>query len=163
MALMTYYGPENRVIEVGKTVSYGRRRVPGVWSYFSSAATIETVYSAWQYTRECAMTIRYVGMTESAALQCAADMIDFYTRTVAAYDWEDAWMADPPADRFIRKTQLDATILMADVSPVHNEDGSYDVLINLREQDDRLSQTLMNASSAFPEADQREYDDGSLD
>ena len=160
MALITSYSEDNRVIDSGLTVTYSRELVSGTWvgeSLVASAAS-NTYYFMWEYHRRATKSYRYVGMTDAAKDECLADMIELYTRNVRASFWNSttsdghglgSWSEDSAGQ-----------IVVADISPVHNEDGSWDVVVNVREDDVRMRKTwnVVSPSTLFATEQQRGYD-----
>lgn len=85
-----------------------------------------------EFTRHAQKSYRYVGMEESAARQCQAAMIEMYTRDFSMSIWNDATAGGSWS------VEYGGTMPMAEVAMSRNDDGSYDVVINVNEIDTRI-------------------------
>lgn len=154
MALITQHGSANRVIDTGLTVTYDRRWISGSWAWTNSLNEGGVYTSMQEYHRHARKSYRYVGMTDAAKDACIAAMITLYTRTTKTVFWQESgggsWGS--PEDC--------GTVLMAEISPSHNEDGSWDVVVNVDEDDVRWTKAndVRTAKSLFTFEQARSYD-----
>lgn len=130
MALITHYGPANRVIDTALTVTYTRNRITGSWGWSNGLNGGGTFAAMQEYHRRARKSYRYVGMTDAAKDECVAAMIELYTVDIYTSFWESsgAW-----------RVYNAGKDLIADISPQHNEDGSWDVIVNVDEDNVRYS------------------------
>ena len=154
MSLRTSYGADNRVVETDLTVSYSRRWISGSWPWTNNLNEQGVYYSMQEYHRYARKRYRYVGMTDSAKDSCVADMIALYTRQTYMQIWNESggsW--GNPEDSGCQ--------LLATVTPVRNDDGSWDVEIDVNEDDVRYSRAHQkyDADELFSYEDARDYDD----
>lgn len=153
MALLTSHSAANRVVDSALVVTYSVSWQGGSWQQTSSMGiTVASYDHMFEFRRRARKSYRYVGMTEAAANACKGAMIEKYTRSFSVSVWDDfngIW-ADQPG----------GTVPMADVAMSHNDDGSYDVVVNVNEDDVRMS--IRSSSSAvaamFYEERLRDYD-----
>ena len=153
MALLTSYGATNRVVDSALVVTYSNSLISGMWSWLSF-----NMWGTWDRMREihrrARKSYRYVGMTESAAQQCKAAMIAKYTRDF----WTSIWDGNSAGGSW---TEVEGgSMPMADVAMSHNEDGSYDVIVNVNEDDSRmcLANSGFTYTSMGRRARRRDYD-----
>ena len=128
MALITHYSAANRVIDTALTVTYTRNRISGSWGWSNGLNGGGTFTAMQEYHRRARKAYRYVGMTDAAKEECVAAMIALYTVDVYTSYWESsgAW-----------QTYNAGKDLIADISPQHNDDGSWDVIVNVSEDNVR--------------------------
>ena len=129
----------NLVIDSGLVVTYSKSLVSGTWSWESGNMEGEYNYMM-EYHRRARMSFRYVGMTKSAAESCKAAMITAYTRSFCASIWDGTTLNGSWSDSSA------GSMPMAEVAMSHNEDGSYDVVVNVNEDDSRMRKTSSSAS-----------------
>ena len=137
MALKTSYGSGNLRITAGLVINYTSKMTNGSWvgtSVTTSTAAVTYGYM-WEAHRYARMGFRYFGMTRSAANGCRDAMIAKYTRTQHVREWVPT--AGTMGD-WVNQSS-DASVLMADVSLEPNEDGSWDVVVNVNEDDVYMS------------------------
>ncbi len=132
MALRTSHSSENRVVDSGLVVTYSVVKVNGTWSY-TSANVEGWYYYMWELHRRARKSYRYVGMTETAARACKAAMIALYTRTVQ----QSFWNGDTMGGGWT--VGSGGEMPMAEIAMSHNDDGSYDVVVNVNEDDCRMA------------------------
>jgi len=91
----------------------------------------------------------YVGMDLTTANACAAAMITKYTRPFYVSSWTDSgtWEVVPGG-----------SMLMAEVTVQQRAGCMYDVMINVREDDVRMSKTAVSPTSLFTSENARDYD-----
>ena len=128
MALKTTYDDSNLVVDEALTVPFSTTIIQGNWSYTS--ANVSGWYNAM---REChryaRKRFRYFGMTYSAAKKCRDDMVKLFMRKIMTSYWNSTAMGGG-------WTRSDGgQVPMADVSLVHNPDDSWDVNVNVNEDD----------------------------
>ena len=151
MALLTSYSGENCVVHSGKVVTYAKSKIYGAWVYVNGNITT-THTSAWEYTRYCAKSYSYVGMTEAAAMTCASEMVEFYTRDVKVSEWAG------DSDEF--SDASGGTIVMADIVPRRTSGDMWQVDINVRETDSRTRISgVASPSTLFATENSRDYDE----
>lgn len=132
MALKTSYSDANIIVEEPLKVTYSTQVISGSWGYTS--ANVSGYYTRMRENhRYATKRFRYVGMTHSAALACRDDLIEMFTRDFKT----SIWNGDAMGGEWIEITG--GTMCMADVSPEENEDGSYDVLVNVSEDDTKYT------------------------
>ena len=155
MSLLTSHSATNLVIDQALVVAYATRRVNGSWSQGSTMGIDVASYDhMYELTRSARQSFRYVGMTKSAASTCKSAMVAKYTRTQKVSEWDGfngMW------------THVSGgSIPMAEVSMSHNDDGSYDVVVNVNELDTRMSLTGSEFAIAtlFDGERRREYEGG---
>ena len=128
MSLKTSHSDENLVVEEPLKVTYSTHVISGSWGYTS--ANVSGYYTRMRENhRYATKRFRYVGMTYAAALTCRDAMIENFTRTFQM----SVWNGDVMGGQWQRMTG--GTMCLADVSPNENEDGSYDVIVNVNEDD----------------------------
>lgn len=153
MALITHYGPANRVIDTALTVTYTRNRITGSWGWSNGLNGGGTFTAMQEYHRRASKSYRYVGMTDAAKDECVAAMIALFTVDIYSTFWQSngTWS---PEYNFGKD-------LIADISPQHNEDGSWDVVVNVSEDAVRWSlpnYAYPNPKALFYHERQRDYD-----
>lgn len=132
MALKTSYSDANIIVEEPLKVTYSTQIISGSWGYTSG--NVSGSYTRMRENhRYATKRFRYVGMTYAAALVCRDALIEKFTRDFKMSYWNgDAmggeWLSMPGG-----------SMVMADVSPEENEDGSYDVLVNVNEDDTKYT------------------------
>ena len=115
-----------------------------------SGVSVITIGSAWEYHRYCQKTYQYVEMTKEAAVECASDMIEKYTRRFVVSEWDGN-------GAFV---DIDGgTVCMADVSIQKMQGHMYSVVVNVREDDCKLRTNSTTPSALFTQEDRRDYDD----
>lgn len=149
MGLLTTYDANNKIIINDKTVSYSQKRVTGTWTYMPFPWQDVTYSWMWEYHRYCSKSYMYVGMDLTTANACAAAMITKYTRPFYVSSWTDSgtWEVVPGG-----------SMLMAEVTVQQRAGCMYDVLINVREDDSRMSKTADSPASLFTIENARDYD-----
>ena len=153
MSLPTSHSSVNRVVDSGLVVTYSKTLVSGNWSYTSANVSGSYNYMM-EYHRRARMSLRYLGMTEAAAKSCKAAMLSAFTRSFKSSLWDDSTMGGSWSDSSAGEGP------MADVAMVHNDDGSYDVVVNVNEDDTRMRKVGESASYAtlFFSERSRSYD-----
>ena len=150
MAIRTSYSNANLVIDTGLSVWNSVRRIYGNWVWTSgNMSGAET--AMWEAHRYARMSFRYVGMTDAAAESCQAAMRAKYARAIRTSRWDGSVLNG----QWIRESG--GTVLMADISKAHNEDGSYDVVVNVNEDDVCTAKTA-SAANEFTAEDARSYE-----
>ena len=155
MSLLTSYGASNLVVDSGLVVTYSARRVNGYWGQSSSMGfDAASYYHMFELARSARMSFRYIGMTPDAADACKAAMVAKYTRQQWASEWDSfngMWV-----------TVAAGTVPMAEVAKARNDDGSYDVVVNVNELDTRMSLfgSEFTMSVLFYREREREYEGG---
>lgn len=153
MALLQTWGANNRVVTNDKVVTYSSSIITGTWVNVNANVTT-TYHQVYEYHRYCTKSYMYVGMDRATAQQCAAAMIQLYTRSYKYSDFQtegaDAEFIDKPA----------GTMCMADISIQQRVACMYDVVINVRENDVKLRTYATSPSYLFSVEDARQYDDG---
>lgn len=155
MALLTSYSAENLVIDSGLVVAYSKSLVSGGWSWTSGSVSGSYDYM-WEMHRRARQSFRYVGMTYDAAQSCKAAMVSKYTRSFSVSQWNGSVMNGS-------WTQVNGgTQPMADIAVNHNEDGSYDVVGNVNEDDMCMGMTASDLDIAvkFITERSRNYEGG---
>lgn len=153
MSLLTSHSSANRIVDSGLVVTYSKALVSGNWSYTS--ANVSGWYNyMMEYHRRARMSLRYVGMTEAAAKDCKDAMMSAFTRSFKSSIWDGTTMGGSWSDSSAGE------VPMADVAMVHNDDGSYDVVVNVNEDDTRMRKVGESASYAtlFSSERSRSYD-----
>ena len=132
MALKTSYSDANIIVEEPLKVTYSTQIISGSWGWTS--ANVSGYYTRMRENhRYATKRFRYVGMTHTAALTCRDELIEKFTRGFKMSIWNGDAMNGEWA------VMAGGTMCMADVSPEENEDGSYDVLVNVNEDDTKYS------------------------
>lgn len=132
MALKTDYSDANIIVEEPLKVTYSTQIISGSWGYTSG--NVSGSYTRMRENhRYATKRFRYVGMTHSAALACRDALIEKFTRDFKM----SYWNGDAMGGEWLSMTG--GTMVMADVSPEENEDGSYDVLVNVNEDDTKYT------------------------
>ena len=158
MSLLTEYSSRNLVIDSGLTVTYSKSLISGNWGYTS--ANVSGYYNyMWELRRVAKQSFRYIGMTQDAAYACRDAMIAKYTRAFKVSTWVDDVMGGARLDRD------GGSMPMAEVSPAHNDDGSYDVIVNVNENDSRMRKVneVISIEGAFLTEQSRTYEGGEAD
>lgn len=150
MAILTSYSSANLVIDTGLSVWNSVRRIYGTWGWTSGnvSGTETAMFEAHRYAR---MSFRYVGMTKAAAESCQAAMKAKYARAIRTSRWDGSVMSG----QWIRESG--GTLLMTDISMAHNDDGSYDVVVNVNEDDVCTAKTAL-AANDFSTENTRTYE-----
>lgn len=145
----------NLVIDSGLVVTYSKTRISGSWGW-TSANVEGTYWYMLEYHRRARMSFRYVGMTKAAAESCKAAMITAYTRSFYMSIWDGNSMGGSWG------TSSAGEQVMAEVSVNHNDDGSYDVVVNVNEDDVRMSKVEAPSTyaGAFYAERLRTYENG---
>lgn len=160
MALKTDFGTVNRVIDTALDIHYSKAVVTGSWSkvyaWGLGSETWTRMYEIHRYARK---TYRYVGMTYEAAQRCRASMISYYTRNaLVPQTWDSfngQWVDDVSGAQ--------PKICTADVSVEHQDDGAWDVIVQVDEDDVRMAMPNWSgdAKYQFPiTVRNRKYDGG---
>lgn len=150
MALLTTATADNRAIDTALSKTYARRVVYGTWTKVELNVTT-TYTKAWEYSRVATKSYRYVGLTEAAAKQIAADYADYYTRATKVSEW------DSEDGEF--KHVDGGSVPMATVVPQHEDGGMWSVVIFVDEQDTRLDLSPSRSfATLFATEDARSYD-----
>ena len=128
MALKTSYSDANIIVEEPLKVTYSTQVISGSWGWTSG--NVSGSYNRMRENhRYATKRFRYVGMTHDAALACRDALIEKFTRDFKM----SIWNGDAMGGEWMSING--GTMCMADVSPEENEDGSYDVLVNVNEDD----------------------------
>lgn len=128
MALRTSYGDGNIIVEVPLDVIYTTQIIVGSWSYTTALGGAGYYYRMRESHRYATKRFRYVGMTFGAAKSCRDELKLIFTRSFHTQVWNGAtaqWNNVPTAN----------SVCMASVELEENEDGSYDVVVNVKEDD----------------------------
>lgn len=150
----------NKIVENDLLVTYSRKAIAGNWRgttvVVSGAADIYT--QAMEYHRRATQRFRYVNMTQEAAKTCAKAMVESFTRNIKGSLW-NATTADAIGLGTF-KDESAGEILMADIVSKSNDDGSWDVLVNVNEDDVRLRKVGQSTTVTILFASERirEYD-----
>lgn len=132
MALKTDYSDANIIVEEPLNVTYSTQIISGSWGWTSG--NVSGSYTRMRENhRHATKRFRYVGMTHSAALACRDALITKFTRDFKT----PVWNGDAMGGEWFEMTG--SRMCMADVSPQENEDGSYDVLVRVDEDDTKYS------------------------
>lgn len=132
MALKTDYSDANIIVEEPLKVTYSTQIISGSWGYTSG--NVSGSYNRMRENhRYATKRFRYVGMTHDAALACRDALIEKFTRDFKM----SYWNGDAMGGEWLSMTG--GTMVMADVSPEENEDGSYDVIVNVNEDDTKYT------------------------
>ena len=141
----------NLVIDSGLVVAYSKSLISGSWGYTS--ANVSGNYSyMMEHHRRARMSFRYVGMTKAAAEDCKAAMLAAYTREFKMSLWDGTTMGGEWYDDDAGEMP------MAEVAVNHNDDGSYDVVVNVNEDDMRMS--MVGGTADFDDEQARVYEGG---
>ncbi len=155
MALRTSHSSANLVIDSALVVTYSKSLINGNWSYTS--ANVSGYYDYMlEYHRRARMSFRYVGMTKAAAESCKNAMVAAYTRQFKMSLWDGSSMGGAWYDNSAGEMP------MAEIAMSHNEDSSYDVVVNVNEDDTRMRKTDTNPSysTLFSAERSRTYEGG---
>lgn len=150
--MFTKYGPSNRDVEQDLVVTYSKARIAGSWSY-PSGTSIITRSEAWEYRRHASKRFKYVGMTKLAAQQCAAALIEYFTRSIKNSVFRDSGVS---AGSFGEEDG--GTLCMAEIVPFKMAGHMWGVSVSVREEDSRLSFTSLAPSSLFTTENARQYE-----
>ena len=132
MALKTSYSDENIIVEEPLKVTYSTQIISGSWGWTS--ANMSGSYTRMRENhRYATKRFRYVGMTHAAALTCRDELIEKFTRNFNM----SIWNGDVTDGEWV--SMNGGAMVMADGSPEENEDGSYDVIVNVNEDDTKYS------------------------
>lgn len=149
MALFQSHSSSNLVIEQGLTVWNSNRLIHGNWTW-ESISLSGSFASMWEAHRYAQQSFRYIGMTKAAAEACVEAMKTQYTRAIRSTRWSGA------ANQGEWVREAGGSVLMASISPTPNPDGSYDVVVNVNEDDVNMGKTAVEAMS-FSAEDARTY------
>lgn len=160
MSLFTSHSTANKVVDTKLNVVYSRSLVQGSWTGTTTVASGNTsTYSAMmEYHRRATMSFRYIAMTENAADTCASALKALFTRDTKFSQW------NPIAGTVGSLGDFDIVdsgkIPMADVAVQRNDDGSWDVVCNVSEDDARMKKPGVNTSydTLFATENNRKYD-----
>lgn len=120
-----------RKIDTALTVTYSRQRISGSWGWFNGLNGGGTINFMFEYRRHASKRYRYVGMTDEAKNECVRALQDLYTRR----SWTNYWNSN---GSWSGTTEC-GDILTANITPVSNDDGSWDVEVDVNEDDIRYS------------------------
>lgn len=152
MSLFTTHSEANRVVDTGLLVTYSKSRISGSWTYGDYFGAASTTYNEMmEYHRRATKSYRYIAMTEEAAKICVKEMVELYTRSIKISGWNTntgTWSEHGGGN-----------ILMADIARQRNDDGSWDVLINVNEDDVRHEMIGRLPPGFLTEQKLRDYDD----
>ena len=149
---------DRKIITMGKTISYSQAYVKGDWTYNYGVSQYNHYEYAWEYHRYCQLQFMYVGMTYSAAKDCAADMISKYTREFKISEWNPPAGLTPGTEDFT--DIVGGNIPMAQVLIQYVDGCTYNVIVNVSEDDMRLRIHAPNdPASLFTSENARTYDD----
>lgn len=143
-----------RKVETGLTVTYSRKTISGSWGWSNGLNGGGSFSSMIEYHRYARKRYRYVGMTDAAKDACIQAMNALYTRKTWTNYWQSngTWSYD----------QECGDVPLASVTPVANDDGSWDVEIDVNEDDVRYSLVgrKVDAKYMFPNSYEkaRDYD-----
>lgn len=140
MSLRTSHTSANKVIDTGLVVTYSRQKISGSWGWTNDMNAGGTYTHMQEYHRRATMSYRYVGMTTNAKNACVADLISKFTVDVRTPEWQSngSWSSPNVVGR----------MLIASIAPVHNEDGSWDVVVNVNH--DAVRWTMENSINIYP-------------
>ena len=150
MAIRSSHSSDNLVIDTGLSVWNSVRIIYGTWGWTSGNMS-GTETAMWEAHRYARMSFRYVGMTDSAAESCQSEMKEKYTRSIQTSRWDGSVLNGA----WIRESG--GNVLMTDVAKVRNDDGSYDVVVNVNEDDVCIAKTAFAANS-FTTENARTYE-----
>lgn len=142
-----------RKVDTGLNVTYSRRTIFGTWGWTNSLNVTGAYYSMMEYHRYARKRYRYVGMTSGAKDACISAMNSLYNRTCWTNYWQDNGSWGP--------TEVSGSVPLALVTPIENDDGSWDVEIDVNEDDVRYSHVhhTVSAKSKFSGYESnRDYD-----
>lgn len=143
------------VLESDKKVSYAVRRITGNWKFTQGVGIEGTVTRAWAYSRYATGSLRYIGLTRSAANTLAATLRSTYTRSCKISIFDDVTIG--LSEHF---TDIDGgDIPMASVEVRSAGGDAYDVILQLNEQDERIRENRVSATSLFSAENNRTYPD----
>ena len=132
MALKTSYSDKNIIVEEPLKVTYSTQIISGSWGWTS--ANVSGSYTRMRENhRYATKRFRYVGMTHAAALTCRGELIEKFTRNFNM----SIWNGDVTDGEWV--SMNGGAMVMADGSPEENEEGSYDVIVNVNEDDTKYS------------------------
>lgn len=117
-----------RKVDEALTVTYSRQLISGSWGWTNNLNGGGSYSYMNEYHRYARKRYRYVGMTDAAKNQCVKAMNGLYNRTIYTSVWQESgggWLRD----------QQSGQMSLANVTPVANDDGSWDVQIDVNEDD----------------------------
>lgn len=152
MALLSTATSANLVIERALSVYYTRVAVKGSWSWVSAnVTTTETL--AYEYHRYASCAYRYVGMDYTSAKAAADSIRDGYTRSFYISRWQDSGNGYGYFYDFSMGERLQAS-----VEVVRREGHLYDVVVDVNEDDVRMSLSpSTGVASLFVKCNSRTY------
>lgn len=161
MSLFSSYGDNNRVIDSPLCVTYTKNRVSGNYvGETTTASGITATYTeVMEYHRRATKCYRYIAMDYGTATICRDEMIAKYSRDFKMSTWDATTSDSLGLGTFVDSDA--GNMLMAEVAMARNEDGSWDVVINVNEDDVRLRKIGYATSNPFLFASERSrgYDD----
>ncbi|MBR4522813.1 MAG: hypothetical protein IKO64_01060 [Kiritimatiellae bacterium] len=143
------------VIESDRQVNYAVRRIAGNWKYAQGVGIEATLTRAWSYSRYCTGSLRYIGLTRSAANTLAATLRSRYTRSckISVFDGDTIGLTEHFSD-------IDGgDVSMASVEVRAAGGDAYDVILQLNEQDEKTRENHVSATSLFSTENNRTYPD----
>ncbi|MBR4614886.1 MAG: hypothetical protein IKO55_04715 [Kiritimatiellae bacterium] len=149
----------NLVIDSALVVSYSAGYVSGYWEQGSSMGiTVASWDHMYELRRRARQSFRYVGMTKTAADACKDAMVTKYTRSFSDSGTWDSFNGTWTYPSVLQR----GNVLMAEISMQHNEDGSYDVVVNVNEDDSRMSvySSSITMATLFSDERTRQYEGG---
>lgn len=159
--LLTTYSSNNRVIDAALSVTYYKRLVQGIWvgSSLIGDVALNTYSLMSEYHRVARKTYKYIGMTLSAAQECAAAMKTIYTRAVSFQRWNStASEGDQPGTwETLAET---GTELSSEIVISHASGNGWEVTVNVNEDSIYMSRPdiVRSFETIFSAERARSYD-----
>lgn len=143
--------PDKQLIN-GLTITYSVRKITGTWSWTMLNVT-STIEEAWEYHRYAKCSYKYVGLSYSAAKIIARDLIDAYTREFQITKWQTIGEKAGTFDILYGGDKL-----QGDISINKINGHMYEVVVNINEDDCKVSKDQITAIEMFADENSREYD-----
>ena len=131
-----------RKVDEALTVTYSRQRISGSWGWTNNMNAGGTYAYMNEYHRYARKRYRYVGMTDAAKNACVKAMTSLYTRQTWTNEWQESGGSWSGA---IRQGDMP----LATITPISNDDGSWDVQIDVNEDDVRHSMDTQSSDPKF--------------
>ncbi len=152
MSLINTTGSTSRVIDEMLTVTYSHMIVRGSWSWTSAnvSGSYDKMQEVHRYARE---TVKYVGLTKSAAEAQRDLLIEKYKRSFKISDWNSTVMNGQ------WDTRAGGERVMADISMRHVAGDMWEVTCSTNEDDMRmlLVASAVNYDTLFSDENARVY------
>ena len=160
MALISTYGPTNRVIDEDLSVTYSADLSTAILRTNSSGAIY--VHRGYvSYTRHATKSYSYVGLAKDKANILAAALRTYYTRATKLY-----YTSTTSAGSTVIGSGNGPNVLMADVACRHDAGDMWSVIVSVRESDVAYSKSVpssVDVTSFFTAENARGYDTSSSD